>query len=64
MEKKLRSTKGLTEKQLLRLRRDELVTGILNARVTTQVERDEFTRVVELLRKHASPRLKKIINLQ
>jgi len=41
-----------------------LVAGLLTARRTIELERNRFTRLVELLRKHATARLKKIINLQ
>ncbi len=63
--KPLRSTKGLTEAQLMKNRtKAELIAGILNARRTIELERNRFARLVVLLRKHATARLRKIINLQ
>lgn len=58
MDKKLRSTKGLTEKQLLRLRRDELVAGILNARRTIQLERNRSARFIDWIKTHGTNKLK------
>lgn len=58
MDKKIRSTKGLAEKQLLKLRRDELVAGILNARRTIQLERERSARFIDWVKKYGTNKLK------
>jgi hypothetical protein len=61
MAKTLRSTKNLNEKQLSRLRKNELVAGILTARTTIEEERAAYTRLINLLNAEASASLKQKI---
>lgn len=60
---KLRSTKGLSEKQLMRLRKDELIAGILNARRTIKLERDRSARFIAWVRKFGTKKLKEMFGV-